>query len=309
MLERLNLNQLRVFAVVYRHRNMTRAAKELYLTQSGVSQHIRALEEALSQKLFDRHHQQIIPTAVAHGLYDGCARGMGELEQALFRISGQKPSGIVRVGCPPEFGYNILLPLLTQFQHQYEEVVFATTIGYAKEMNESLLGGELDFAFVDDFSMDARVDCLPVYEEVIELCISPALAKKFGKQKHAAEFYEKLPYVAYFEQEPVLRRWFAHHLNQRDIKLNVRAYMSDCQSVSRMILSEVGAGVIPHYSMESWAKQGQHMDRFKGGATPLINRISLAHLPSRTLSMAATQSMAFLREQLTTKKTAKNRKP
>lgn len=301
MLERLNLNQLRVFAVVYRHRNMTRAAKELHLTQSGVSQHVKALEDTIGQRLFDRHHQQIIPTAAAHALYDGCARGMAELEQALFKVSGGEPSGIVRLGSPPEFAYNILLPLITKFQAKFPDVVFRLTIGYAAEMNDSLLSGELDFAFVDDFSMDSRIDCAPVYDELIQLVIHPSLEKKFGRPKHTADYYESLPYVAYFEQEPVLRRWFQHHLQRRDLRLKVRAYLNDCQSVSRMVLAGVGAGVIPHYSMESWIRQGQKLKSLKGSSEPLVNRIALAFLPSRTLSLASTQAMQFLKKEATSK--------
>jgi DNA-binding transcriptional LysR family regulator len=298
MLERLNLNQLRIFAVVYRHRNMTRASKELHLTQSGVSQHIKALESALGQRLFDRHHQQIIPTASAHALYEGCARGMGELEQALYRISGQKPSGFVRIGCPPEFGYNRLLPLMDEFQKKYPEIIFRLTVGYASEMNESLLRGELDFAFVDDFSMDTRIDCQPVYNEAIELCFSPQLKKRFGKPRHTLDYYRALPYIAYFEQEPVLRRWFQHHLGTRDLQINVRAYLSDCQSVSRMVLAGVGAGVLPNYSIEGWVRQGYALEKLKGSGQPLVNRISLAHLASRTLSVAASESMHFFAQSL-----------
>lgn len=101
MVEQLNLNQLRVFAVVFRHRSMTHAAKELHLTQSGVSQHVKSLEDVLNQKLFDRVHQRLVPTSAAKTLYEGCARGMYELERAFG--SSRAPSS--RVGlpsaCPP----------------------------------------------------------------------------------------------------------------------------------------------------------------------------------------------------------------
>jgi len=54
LIDQINLNQLRVFESVYRTKSMTHAARELHLTQSGVSQHIKALEDVLTLKLFDR---------------------------------------------------------------------------------------------------------------------------------------------------------------------------------------------------------------------------------------------------------------
>ncbi len=298
MIDQLNLNQLRVFAVVYRHRSMTRAAKELHLTQSGVSQHVMSLEASLGQKLFDRGFSEIVPTSAAQALYEGCAKGMGELEQALLKISNQKPSGIVRLGCPPEFGYNILLPLMHAFQVHYESVVVRLTIGSASKMNQSLLNGELDFAFVDDHPMDLRVRTVPVYGETLELCMSETLHQKFGKPRHSEAYYRKLPYVAYFEEEPVLRRWFGHHLGNRDIPLNVRAYLSDAESVSRMVLVGLGAGVLPHYFLETLIAQGHPLRRVRGSADALVNRISIAHMGARTLSVAAIEAMRFFKETL-----------
>ncbi|MEZ4749065.1 MAG: LysR family transcriptional regulator [Bdellovibrionota bacterium] len=72
---------------------MTHAAKELHLTQSGVSQHVKSLEDVLNQRLFDRVHQRLVPTAAAKTLYEGCARGMYELERAFWQLSGTELKG------------------------------------------------------------------------------------------------------------------------------------------------------------------------------------------------------------------------
>ena len=62
----LNLNILRVFETVYSTRSMTKAAQVLFLTQSGVSQHIKSLEESLEFALFDRLQKKLVPTEKAH---------------------------------------------------------------------------------------------------------------------------------------------------------------------------------------------------------------------------------------------------
>ena len=112
----LNLNQLRVFASVYRARSMTQAASELHLTQSGVSQHIKSLEDMLGVRLFDRIKQRLVPTQPAGLLYKGCTDALGGLEHALAEIKGgtDRLSGPVNIGMPIEFGNNLILPRLNR---------------------------------------------------------------------------------------------------------------------------------------------------------------------------------------------------
>ncbi|MCC6137911.1 MAG: LysR family transcriptional regulator, partial [Bdellovibrionaceae bacterium] len=58
LLDQINMNYLRIFEAVYRTRSMTQAANELHLTQSGISQHIKSLEDTLDLQLFDRIKQK-----------------------------------------------------------------------------------------------------------------------------------------------------------------------------------------------------------------------------------------------------------
>ena len=153
LLTHLNLNYLRIFLVVYRTGSMTRAAKELHLTQSGVSQQVKSLEETLGITLFDRINRRIIPTNEAEILYQECSKRLDDLENALSQISNQKNElkGKVKIGFPPVFGNHIILPLLSQFSTQYAGVKFELKMGLASEITELLLDGKLDFAFIDSF--------------------------------------------------------------------------------------------------------------------------------------------------------------
>ncbi len=58
----VNLNQLWVFYAVAKSQGFTRAAEELFLTQPGVSKHIKQLEEYYGTPLFDRIGKKVLPT-------------------------------------------------------------------------------------------------------------------------------------------------------------------------------------------------------------------------------------------------------
>ena len=67
-LGRLDLNLFRVFEVVYRERNLTRAADVLHLSQSAVSHALARLREQIGDPLFVRHGRGVAPTPLAEQL-------------------------------------------------------------------------------------------------------------------------------------------------------------------------------------------------------------------------------------------------
>lgn len=279
---------------------MTKAAHELHLTQSGVSQHMQTLEEAIGIKLFDRVAQRIVPTAEATALFERCTKGLQEIELAIAEIKGesQELRGQIRIGMPIEFGNNVIMPLVAKFAQAHPRVGFSFELGFASAMNELLLKGELDFAFIDEFPMDRSIQVEPIYDETLELCISSEALKKKSSPKNDRNFYESLEYVEYQKDEPLLRRWFAHHVGSKNLALDIRATVMDVQGIARLIVNGVGAGVLPSHLVTTLQKNGLKLTKLKGSGKPLQNRISLVHLRDRSHSPQALAALNELREVL-----------
>ena len=297
IIDNINLNHLRVFQVVFRTRSMTGASQELHLTQSGVSQHIKAFEDVLGLKLFDRIKQRVVPTATAEVLYERCTQSLQGLEQVFsdLQVVKKQLSGRVNIGMPLEFGSNVIIPQISKFSKKYPLVKFHFSLGFASRMNEMLLNGEIDFAFVDDFTMDRKITMTPVYDEILELCILPDPTKKIPA-KTDIDYFTSLEYVEYQRDEAILRKWFEHHFGSKKPRLNVKATIIDVQGVSRFIQQGMGAGVLPGHLVLKIQKDGQKLYTFKGCGEPLKNAISLAHLKDRTQSPAAVAVMDWFKK-------------
>lgn len=306
IIDNLNLNQLRVFECVYRTRSMTSAAKELHLTQSGVSQHVKALEEMLGITLFDRIKQRLVPTAAAADLFRKTADSLNAIEETLVELKGgeRQFKGTIGIGMPIEFGNNIIMPLLSEFCGKHPRVRFAIRLGFPTEMNVGILNGDLDFAFVDEFSLDPRITTEGIYDETLYLCALHSYAKAKGTvvRKWDRKAFETLEYVDYQPGDPVLRTWFHHHLGTRDLSLNVRATVMDVQGVARLIMAGRVAGVLPGHLTQYLESQGARLHKFKGCGKPLHNSVSLAYLPERTLTPAAAAAMKWLSDEVRVRK-------
>jgi DNA-binding transcriptional LysR family regulator len=282
LIDQINLNHLRIFQAVFQTMSMTEAARQLHLTQSGVSQHIKALEDMLGTTLFDRIRQRIVPTQTAKQLYECSERSLQQIEDFLVALRAKKGqvSGTVSVGMPVEFGNNIVLPQLAKLSETHPELQFRIVQGFPSAMSEMLLNGEIDFAFVDAFGLDRQITSERIYEETLELCVSgPSGAKTIKKAENKRDFYESLNYVDYLEQSVI------------------RATLPDAQGVARLVSEGVGAGVLPGHLAERLRRQGVELLVVPGCGTPVKNAISLSYLKSRTQSGAAHFVLETLRNR------------
>jgi DNA-binding transcriptional LysR family regulator len=303
IIDTLNLNHIRIFECVFRLKSMTKAADELHMTQSGVSQHVKHLEDLIGFPLFDRIKQKLVPTSKASQLFSKISSGLHQIEEALEEVSGKERqlAGKITIGIPIEFGNALVLPKLAAFAIQYPQISYKIFYGFASEINDFLLKGNIDFAFVDTYNIDKLIEMDTVYHETLMMVASEEyLARKqvtLGKRLDK-KFFESLDYIAYLDNQPILRMWLKHHYDLGNINLNTRATLMDVQGVTKMILNHLGVGIINQQYYESLVQQGYKIHAFTGSKEPLDNKISIAFVRERTQTPAILQLIKYLKIEL-----------
>lgn len=300
-IDSFNLNLLRIFECVYRNQNMTKASYELHMTQSGVSQNIKNLEEILGFTLFDRIKKKPIPTEKAHLMYEMCRNNLYSIESTLGKLMGveQEFSGTISIGLPIEYGNNIILPLLSEFAKKNTSVTFRITYGHAAQMNQSILKGELDFSVVDAFGFDKEIKTENISNEELVLCASKSyVAQNKASSKIDKSFFESLEYISYIEGTPILKNWFNHHYGFSNISINSRASLMNVQGVAQMILQGLGVGILPVHMVEKLKARGENLHIFRAKSGPLLNSLSIAFLESKTMSSGTRECIEFLKSSL-----------
>ena len=84
---RLSLDLLRGFRMAARHLSFTRAAQELFVTQSAISREIKTLEEQIGKPLFRRVHRALQLTRAGEELYRATDEALALLDAATDRIA------------------------------------------------------------------------------------------------------------------------------------------------------------------------------------------------------------------------------
>ncbi len=115
------LNSLRAFEIAARHMSFIRAAEELSVTQSAVSQQIKILESHLGQKLFIRQNNSLILTAAGKSLLPQIVDAFQLIYQASRSVQDQEYEKIIKLSAPPTFAARWLRARLGEFKADHPE--------------------------------------------------------------------------------------------------------------------------------------------------------------------------------------------
>ena len=145
-----SLRDIRLFVAAYEERSFTAAANREHATQSGVSQHIRKLEQSLGVRLFSRDKGQVTPTPAGDSYYQ---RSIDVLRAHATATATAKSfasglDGSIVVGLMPTMTRCMLAPVLSQFAAAHPNIVVRIVEGYSALLTQQVRSGELDFAIV-----------------------------------------------------------------------------------------------------------------------------------------------------------------
>ncbi|MCB4768775.1 LysR family transcriptional regulator [Ancylobacter sp. Lp-2] len=144
------LRDVRLFVAAYEERSFTAAAERENATQSGVSQHIRKIEDRFGVKLFARGGGTVQPTPAGESYYHHCIELLRLNETANRSVErfGTGLDGEMVVGLMPTMTRSVLAPALARFVAAHPNVVVRITEAYSATLTQQVRAGELAFAIV-----------------------------------------------------------------------------------------------------------------------------------------------------------------
>ena len=147
----MTLEQLRIFVAVAEHLHVTKAARELRLTQSAASAAVAALEHRYGVTLFHRTGRRILLTESGKVLLSqakSVLRDAADAERALAELSGLK-RGRLSIHASQTIANYWLPPRLSRFRADHPEIDLQVTIGNTSQAAAAMSSGAADLGFIE----------------------------------------------------------------------------------------------------------------------------------------------------------------
>ena len=198
------LDLLRGFEAAARHLSFTRAAAELFLTQSAVSRQIQALEEFLGLPLFERRHKALALTLAGEAYYRSVAQTLEQLREATRRLRETRTGHVLTVTTTISFAALWLVPRLTRFRKEHPSVDVRIT---ATHEVVDLEREGVDVAIRDCPLNRAPPDAEFLAGEHLAAMCSPSYLKEAKRMKLPLERPADLRRHVLLNLHEVTRRW------------------------------------------------------------------------------------------------------
>jgi len=245
----LDLGQLRTFLAIYRTGSLTSGARLAGLSQPAATVQLRALEEQIGRRLFERLPRGVAPTPVADDLANRLAGPMDALaEIAAGDVAGPTgPEPPVHLGGPAEILATIVLPVLAPLVQ--EGVRLRITTGLADELLTGLRSGKYDLVLSTIRPRGRTLLAEPLLDEEFVLVAAPGWAERIDGGLLAEDGPAALagvPLITYAEDLPILRRYWRHVFGVR-LVADPAIVVPDLRGVRSAVAAGAGASVLPRY--------------------------------------------------------------
>ena len=174
------LISLRSFEAVARQLSFSKAAQELNVTPGAVSQQIRAFEERLGVKLFDRTKRSVALTRVAARMLPDIQAGLDLLSRACSNQSVPLGERTLTISVAPSFASKWLLPRLSSFYDQHSDIDLR--ISATVELADFERDG-IDLAIRLGHGRYPGLHAEPLFAEALTPLCSPDILKGKGRLK------------------------------------------------------------------------------------------------------------------------------
>lgn len=171
MLDNFNLYPLHVFRLVARGGSVTRAAQELFISQPAVSAHLKALETALGEPLFERTPRGMQLTAAGVVVLEQVNRLFALYEEIPATVNALRGQlrGEVTMAASSTPGAYLVPELLRQFQELHPEVQPVLRVGDSAEVLQWLLSYQAPLGVIGELNIAAALQSVEIGSDQLQL--------------------------------------------------------------------------------------------------------------------------------------------
>ena len=172
----MELRQLRYFVKIIEHGSLGRAALELEVGVSALSQQIAKLESELCTRLLNRSSTGVTPTSAGMAFLHHAQLSLRQAENAILAAHRGRMSGYVTVGLPPTTATVLALPLINAMRERYPDIQLHLVEMLSGHLAAQLNARQIDLAILFQLEGGKRWSVTPLLDEKLFVISPPQLA-------------------------------------------------------------------------------------------------------------------------------------
>jgi DNA-binding transcriptional LysR family regulator len=250
----MHIETLKVFCDVVETRSFSTAAAQNFVTQSAVSQQIRALETRYETKLIERTRGNVRVTPAGEMVYQASK----EIVQRFLDMEGglqtlqHRVGGNLRIATVYSVGLYELSEPLRRFLRAYPQVNVHLDYSRSTKIQEDVLRGSVDFGIVAYPSKRPQIEVLPFREDRLALICHPQHPLAAHRQLSIKKLHGER-FVG-FERDIPTRRAIDRVLRNHGVVVRYVAELDNIDTIKRFVEIGQGVAIVPEPAVRAEVK-------------------------------------------------------
>ena len=275
---------LLAFAALARLGSFTRAAQELFLTQSAVSHAIKALEEQAGCRLFERSGRRVELTQSGEQFLRHVDRIMAEMKTARRGLDelSRWGHGRLRLGASTTTCQYILPTVLREFKQSFPKCVISIDPGDHDRQVELLLGNQIDLALMLEPENRRDLTFVPLFEDEMRFLVAPGHAWARAGQIERQGFEQETLII--YNHTSYTFRLMKEFFREENLPLTNILELGSMEAIKELVKIGLGVGVLAPWVARAELAAGALVS-LPLGQRQLRRRWGVVSLKSRRLSL------------------------
>jgi len=247
----IETSQFQTLVAVANAASFSKAAEELGVTQSAISQSIKNLEAKVGVALFKRSGKRVVLTLEGEKLFGLAKNFLNEMEETLDEIHHDKESmsGRIRVGTLFGLGKSWVAHELMELALENPELSVTMELGLGDSLLESFKDNKLDVLILPEYFIPPVGERMLLGEEKITLVV-PASGKYPIREDMSLEELTEYPIIAFENSDPLFLKWCKKFFKKTPKKLKPRIAINSHGHMMQAVVKGLGVAVVPSHVLE-----------------------------------------------------------
>ncbi|MBD7915244.1 LysR family transcriptional regulator [Clostridium sp. Sa3CUN1] len=253
----MNFRKLKIFYETAIHLNMTRVAKDMYISQPSISQSINELEAELGAKLFDRIGKKLFLTHEGEVFFNYTRRILNLYDEGFktIRDFNLNEKGKIVIGASTTIGIYILPEIIKEFSSKYKDIEISLIIENTKNIEKLILENKVDFAYVEGDVHSEEIKKEIIWkDELVFICGDKNDLRNYRSIEGRTLENQKL---IMREEGSGTREHTELFLKKNKIKFTTFLELGNTEAIKKIVEANLGIGCLSYRVVEDKVKSGE----------------------------------------------------